>query len=277
MSLKDRYAIVGVGHTKMGKQPELSNYALQLEAVKHALDDAGLRKEDVDGVITHSHLLGAIRVHHQHLSQRLGIDTSFGVSLSSGGATSCLMVQMAALAIEAGFCHTVLCVHGDKSATGRASHQRFEEFGPEFGNFGAAAEHAFGARRHMHEYGTTHDQLGAIAVAFRKHAVLTPHAQMREPITLEDYHRSRWIVEPFHLLDCCLTTDGAAAVVVTSAERARSLRKPLVYIMGMGQANNSRGFHYGDHMTELAAKESGAKAFRMAGITPADIDTAQLY
>ncbi len=141
-SLKDKYAIVGVGHSPLGKVPELSDYGLQATAVKAALDDAGLKKTDIDAVITHSHLLGAVRVHHQMLSERLGIDTAFGVSLSSGGATSCLMVQVAAAAIEAGFCKTVLCVHGDKGAT-RKTPGRGDgggEFGPEYGLFGGAGQ-----------------------------------------------------------------------------------------------------------------------------------------
>lgn len=278
-SLKDKYAIVGVGQSRIGKVPELDDYGLQLTAVKNALDDAGLKKQAIDGVITHSHLLGAVRVHHQRLSEKLGIDTAFGLSVSSGGATSGLMVQLAIAAIEAGFCTTVLCVHGDKGLTRRGGdgHESVREFGPEYGWFSATAQHALGATRHMHDYGTTHDQLGAIAVAFRKHAGLNPDAQMRDPITLDDYHRSRWIVWPFHLLDCCLVSDGAGAVIVTSAERARDLRKRPIHVMGMGRANNSRGWTYGNHMVELAAKESGAKAFQMAGVTPADIDTAQIY
>ena len=278
-SLKDKYAIVGIGQSRIGKVPELSDYGLQLTAVKHALDDAGLKKQDIDGLITHSHLLGAVRVHHQRVAERLGINTDFGLSVSSGGATSGLMVQVAIATIEAGFCNTVLCLHGDKGRTRRPEDAQETAGGnaPEYGMFGATAQHALGATRHMHDYGTTHDQLGAIAVAFRKHASLNPSAQMRDPITLEDYHRSRWVVWPFHLLDCCLVSDGAAALIVTSAERARNLRQPPVYVMGMGRANNSRGWIYGNHMIELAAKESGAKAFRMAGVTPADIDTAQIY
>lgn len=277
--LKDRYAIVGIGQSPIGKVRELSDYGLQLTAVKNALDDAGLKKQDIDGLITHSHLLGAVRVHHQRVAERLGINTDFGLSVSSGGATSGLMVQVAIAAIEAEFCTTVLCIHGDKGRTRRSEdvHETVPEYAPEYGMFGATAQHALGATRHMHDYGTTHDQLGAIAVAFRKHASLNPGAQMRDPITLEDYHRSRWVVWPFHLLDCCQVSDGAAALIVTSAERARNLRQPPVYVMGMGRANNSRGWLYGDHMIELAAKESGAKAFRMAGVTPADIDTAQIY
>jgi acetyl-CoA acetyltransferase len=277
-SLKDKYAIVGIGQSPIGKVPELSDYGLQLTAIKNALDDAGLKKQDIDGLITHSHFLGAVRVHHQRVAERLGIDTNFGLSVSSGGATSCLMVQIAIAAIEAGFCQTVLCVHGDKGLTRRPSGSpEPEEFSPEFGMFSATARHALGATRHMHDYGTTHDQLGAIAVAFRKHASLNPGAQMRAPMTLDDYHRSRWIVWPFHLLDCCLVSDGAGAVIVTSAERARDLRQPPVYVMGMGRANNSRGWTYGNHMIELGAKKSGAKAFQMAGVTPTDIDTAQIY
>ena len=115
--LKDRYAIVGIGQSPIGKVPELSDYGLQLTAIKNALDDAGLKKQDIDGLITHSHMLGAVRVHHQSVSERLGINTDFGISVSSGGATSGLMAQVAIAAIEAGFCNTVLCVHGDKQRT----------------------------------------------------------------------------------------------------------------------------------------------------------------
>jgi acetyl-CoA acetyltransferase len=277
--LKDKYAIAGIGQSRIGKVPEVSDYGLQLMAIKNALDDAGLKKQDIDGLITHSHLLGAVRVHHQRVAQYLGINTDFGISVSSGGATSGLMVQIAVAAIEAGFCKTVLCVHGDKGLTRPPVHvpESTPEYPPEFGMFGATAQHALGATRHMHEYGTTHDQLGAIAVAFRKHASLNPEAQKRDLITLDDYHRSRWVVWPFHILDCCLVSDGAAALIVTSAERAKDMRQSPVYVTGMGRANNSRGWIYGDHMLELAAKESGAKAFRMAGLTPADIDTAQIY
>jgi len=119
MSLTDKYAIVGAGQTRIGKVPEQSDYGLQVQAAKWALDDAGLKKSDIDGIITPSHMLGGVRVHHQRVAQRLGIDTSFGLSVSSGGATSCLMVQLAAATIDAGFCKTVLCLHGDKRVTRR--------------------------------------------------------------------------------------------------------------------------------------------------------------
>jgi acetyl-CoA acetyltransferase len=278
MSLKDRYAIVGVGNTRVGKIPEMSDYGLQVQAAKLAMDDAGMTKADIDGMITHSHMLGGVRVHHQRVAQRLGMNTRFGVSISSGGSTSCMMAQLAAATIEAGMCEAVLCVHGDKSLTrGGDTHDGDKEFGPEYGMIGAAANHAFGLTRHMHEFGTTHDQLGAIAVAARKHAMLTPHAQIKKPMTLDDYHNSPWIVWPYHMFDCCLRSDGAAAFIVTSAERARDLKTRPVYIMGMGTANNSRGPYFGNHPTVTGGKESGEQAFSMAGLTPKDIDFAQIY
>ena len=113
----------------------------------------------------------------------------------------------------------MLCVHGDKSLTRAGNtHDGDQEFGPEYGLFGAAATHAFGLTRHMHEYWTTHDHLGAIAVACRKHAQLNPNAQIRKPMTLNDYHKSPWVVWPYHVFDCCLRSDGASAIIVTTAE-----------------------------------------------------------
>ena len=204
-SLKDKYAIVGVGHSALGKVPELSDYGLQVTAVKAALDDAGLKKTDVDAVITHSHLLGAVRVHHQMLSERLGIDTAFGVSLSSGGATSCLMVQMAAAAIEAGFCETVLCVHGDKGAT-RKTPGRGDgggEFGPEYGLYGAAGQHAFGLTRHMHEYGNHPRPHGRHRRGLPQARATEPrghHAGPHDPRGLPQLALDRVAVPPVRLL-----------------------------------------------------------------------------
>ena len=116
---------------------------------------------------------------------------------------------------------------------------------PAVGYYGANTGYALAARRHMELYGLTHDQLGAVAVAQRQWATMNPHATMRTPITLEDYHNSRWIIEPFHLLDCCLVSNGAVAVIVTTAERARDLKKPPVYVWGMGQCHPGDDAHAG--------------------------------
>ncbi len=131
--------------------------------------------------------------------------------------------------------------------------------------------------RHMHEYGTSSRQLGAVAVSTRKWASMNPNAQMQTPMTIEYHQNSRWVTWPLHLLDCCLVSDGGAAVVVTSAERARSLRKPPVYVMGIGQRHVAWELNHRPVLTEAGGKESGALAFRMAEITPQDVDVAEIY
>jgi len=274
MGIQNKYAIVGVGHSRLGSLPGNSRLGLIAEAIKNALDDAGLLPKDVDGILTHNNIT---YTHHSRVGQLLGINTRFGNTGHSGGATNAKNVAMACMAIEAGLADTVVVAYGETERQTGGGEGREMEFGPEFGYFGAIATHAFGCTRHMHQYGTTHEQLGHIATAFRAAAARNPHAQQRTPITLEDYLNSRWVVWPFHLLDCCQVTDGAAAAIITTAERARTLRQPPIYIMGFSQFQNSRGWFVDDHMTELAAKESADAAYRMAGVGPKDIDTAQIY
>src|SRR5581483_4962660 len=155
--------------------------------------------------------------------------------IALGGASPAGCVIHAIMAIDAGLCSTVVCVHAQKQATGRAEPRHgpmfdgLEDYDEPFGLTSAVSQHATVAARHMYEFGTTGEQLAAVAVAFRKHAARNPAATMRTPITVEDVLASRWVTKPLHLLDCCLVSDGAGAVVVTSSERARSLRKPPVY------------------------------------------------
>jgi len=288
-NLKDKYAIVGVGQSPIGEVPELDSVSLLAVAMKHAIEDAGLTNRDVDGIVCRGP--DEVYTHHQPIGQALGINANYSLSLTSGGASQCAAVSLAAMAIEAGLCETVVCGYGRNtwsrtrgrkgSRTGRAAPLSLPgaavQFGPEFGHFGAAGQHAFGCQRHMHLYGTTRAQLGHIAVTFRQHASLNPLAQMQETISMDDYLNSRPIVEPFHMLDCSLNTDGAGAVVVTSAERAKDLKQRPVYVMGFGQHNNTRGWYDGDNMTTLGGKESSQEAYRMAGITPADVDVAEIY
>jgi len=285
--MKGKYAIVGAGQSALGKVPGCSALGLLALAAKGALEEAGLDKRDVDGLVTRGP--DDLYCHHQRIGEVLGLDVAFSTSLDNGGASQCLAVAVACMAIEAGLCQTVLCGYGRDSWSRTRSpeaklrvalvpeDQRPREFRPEFGYFGAAATHAFAARRHMDLYGTTKEQLGAVAVAFRRHAARNPHAQMREPLSMEEYLTARPIVEPFGLYDCSLVTDGAGAVVVTSAERARDLRRPPVYVLGFGSANNLRGWFFDDHMVDTAARKSAESAYRMAGIGPGDVDTVQLY
>jgi acetyl-CoA acetyltransferase len=208
------------------------------------------------------------------------------VTMNIGGATAAAMVQQAALAIDAGLATTVACVFSDaplkppkpsqQKREGSAAAYGFARgLNAAYGQFGVNALYALVAKRHMHRFGTTNDHLGAVAVAERAWANSNPAAQFHEtPLTIEDYHRSRWIVEPFHLLDCCLVSNGGAAVIVTSADRARSLRQPPVYVWGFGQ-----GHPGGDPIDTLTSGAPLAKrtAFAMAGIETSDVDVAELY
>ena len=199
-------------------------------------------------------------------------------------------VALAAMAIDAGLASCVVVGYGRDNwsrvhatrdnhlrSSGRPQQLYGVEFGPELGYYGAIAAHAFGATRHMHEYGTTRDQFGAIAVAFREHALRNPDAAMKKPLTLDDYRAGRMIVAPFGLFDCSLQTDAAGAVVVTSAERAKDLRQRPVLIKGFGTHNNLSGWFNNDNLTHTGAIEAGKTAYAMAGLGPRDMDFAQIY
>ncbi len=287
-TLRNRCAIVGAGNSRLGQVPGVSSLDLFMEAAAHALEDAGLRVRDIDGLITRGP--DDAYCHHQQIGERLGLNARFSTSLDNGGASQILAVAVAVMAIEAGLATTVLCGYGrdawsrtHTSAEARVKNQtrpdsqHDQEFGPEFGYFGAVAAHAFGAQRHMHEFGTTREDFAEIAMAFREHAIRNPQAQSRKPLSPEDYFNARLIVSPFGLYDCSLRSDGAGAVIVTSTERARGLRPRPVLIRGFGSHNNLTGWFANDNMIRTAAFESGQAAYRMAGIAPSEVDTVQLY
>jgi acetyl-CoA acetyltransferase len=286
-AFRDKYAIVGTGKSRLG-QVGLNSLALLEEAIKNALDDAGLTNKDVDGVVVRGP--DDVYSHHQLVAARLGVDAGFSTSLDNGGASQILAIILAVMAIETGLATTVVCGYGRDSWTrthsegrGHAQNdlipaaQRPREHGPEFGHFGAVSQHAFGARRHMFEYGTTRQDFAAIATAFREHALRNPEAVMKKPLTIDDYFKARLVVDPFGLFDCSLNSDGAGAVVVTSTERAGSLRRKPVLIKGFASHNNTKGWIEEDHMLSTGAVESGARAFKMAGLGPKEVDTAQIY
>lgn len=286
--LSDKCALVGTGHSRLGKVPGVSAQGLLEGAMKNALDDAGLTTRDVDGLICRGP--DEIYTFHQVMGARLGIDAGFSTTLTNGGASQVLGVALATMVIDAGLASVVLVgygrdnwsrVHATKDshlrASGRPRQMDGAEFGPEYGYYGAVAAHAFGARRHMHDYGTTRDQFGAISVAFRAHALRNPDAVMKKPLTMDDYRDGRMIVDPFGLYDCSLQTDGAGAVVVTSAARAKDLRQRPVMIKGFGSHNNISGWFNGKNMTHTGAIQAGKQAYQMAGLGPGDIDFTQLY
>jgi acetyl-CoA acetyltransferase len=289
MDLRAKGAIAGLGQTRMGKNfdhPGPMGFAV--EAVKLALDDAGLNREDLDGLLVNPGLSWSDgQMASFALQQAMGLkNLRLTATMNLGGATAAAMVMHAVQAIAAGMANTVACVFSDaplkppspkdgKGAGSAAAYGFARGLNAAYGLFGVNAHYAFVARRHMHLYGTTQDQLGAIAVSQRQWANLNPDAQFHDvPMTLEDYHASRWVVEPFHLYDCCLVSNGGLCVVVTSAEHAKNLRRPPVYILGMGQ-----GHPGGDPAETLVSGAPIAKetAFRMAGIALKEIDFCELY
>jgi acetyl-CoA acetyltransferase len=287
-NLSGKYAIVGVGQSPLGKVPELGPIGLFAVAAKNALEDAGLNKSEVDGLVTRGP--DDVYCHHQRVGQALGLNVTFSTSTDNGGASQALGVVMACMAIEAGLCHTVITGYGrdtfsrthrsvtaKRQVSTRDDSLSSREFGPEFGMFGAPVNYAISARRHMQLFGTKKEQLGAIAVAFRNHAMKNPNAFFRQKLTMEEYLSARLIVDPFCLYDCSIFIDGAGAVVVTSAERARDLKKQPAYILGFGFGNRLTGWFNDDNMITTGAKEAGETAYRMAGIGPKDVDTAQIY
>jgi acetyl-CoA acetyltransferase len=213
-------------------------------------------------------------------------------SMQAGGATAAMMVQYAALAIANGMANHVVCVFADAplrekrggggaySGTGGGGYVPPGMSGlyTAFGMFGINAQYALAARRHMGMYGTTNDHFGAIAVAERAWAQKSPHAQQRDPMTIEDYHASRWIAEPLHLLDCCLVSNGGVAVIVSSADAAKDMKQPPAYIWGMGQGHPGDLKRAGwDVDTNTGAPIAKERAFSMAGIELDDIDVCQIY
>lgn len=285
-------AIAGLGFTEMGKVYGRSSNSLAAEAVRNAASDAGLALTDLDGLLVSSGIKQDVGV---GLAAVLGLhDLSVLNQVNAFGATAGVLVAQAAQAVATGAATAVACVFADsplrpKESAGSTygAPQRSGQDRPVRGLAGWSVAsgatnpnilYAMCARRHMERYGTTSEQFGEIAVAQRAWAARNPLAQMREPMTLSDHQASRWIAEPLHLLDCCLVSNGAVAVVVTSADRAAGLAQPAVHLWGHGQAHAPRRMHAGsDWGLVTPAARSGPQAMRMAGIGVDDVDVAQIY
>jgi acetyl-CoA acetyltransferase len=284
MSLRNQVAIAGIGATEFSRDSKVSTLTLAARAILAAVEDAGLPPEKIDGLATFrvgDSVLPAV------LAQALGIkDLNYYVDQFGGGSVSHSIVGQAALAVHAGIADYVVCYRALNArsefrmgGTGRPLVDAIEtQYQAPFGYFTPPQQYAMAARAHMQKYGTTEAQLGAVAVAQRAHAVLNPRALMREPITMEDYFDSRWVVEPFRLFDCCLETDGAVAVLVTSAERARDLRQDPVLISAAswGSGHTLMSNEHPDP-TRTAAVDMAPRLFEMAGLGPEEIDVAELY
>jgi acetyl-CoA acetyltransferase len=283
-SLRNKVAIVGVGESDIGKVPGTSGLGLNAQACRRALDDAGLKVTDVDGLLTAYSFTEPYTMLGSSLCEYTGLQPTLCASMVAGGASPGIMLRHAAQAIAMGMAETVLICAGENRATGlgrdaavavlaAVGHPQFEQiYGGSIPGF-----YAMVARRHMHEYGTTREQLASVAVNTRSHAALHPNAQMKKPITLEDVLTSKPIAEPLRMLDCCLISDAAGAFVVTSAERARELPPKPVYLLGVGEKHTHEHIMCAPSLTHFGAAESGRIAYEMAGVSPSDIDVAELY
>ncbi len=290
-ALGGRAAIVGVGATEFSKDSGRSELRLAVEAVRAALDDAGLTPADVDGMVTFTMDTSP----EITVAQAAGIgELSFFSRVHYGGGAACATVQQAALAVAAGVAEVVVCYRAFNERSGRRFGSGVQRREPSaegvalgwslpFGLLTPASWVAMAAQRYLYTYGLSAEAFGQVAVRGRKYAATNPAAWFHgRPITLADHAASRWIAEPLRLLDCCQETDGGQAVIVTSVERARELRHPPVVVaaaaQGAGRAQEQMTSFYRDDLTGLP--EMGVVArqlWRTAGVGPSDIDVAILY
>jgi acetyl-CoA acetyltransferase len=278
MSLRGRAAVVGVAESDLGEVgPGLTPLDLMGQATLRALDDAGLKKEDVDGLFSASayYFMPTLSV-----GEYLGIRPRYSDATNLGGSSFVSHLFHAASAIDAGLCEVALIVYGStqRSESGRlvSGSETLPYEAPYKPRYPISA-YALAASRHMHEYGTTREQLAEVAVAAREWAKLNPKAFVRDDLSVEDVLSSRMISSPLSALDSCLVTDGGGAILVTSPERAKDLKKPPVYLLGAGEAHWHRNISQMPDVTVTAASDSGPRAFDMAGVKPEDVDVVMLY
>jgi acetyl-CoA acetyltransferase len=274
--LKDRIAVIGVGNTPYGNFPETDDYGLAAQAFRNAVDDCGIDKNRIDGM-----LVSRIP-HYARMGEILGLNPRWTITLPAHGRMSGMGIIEAATAIAGGLCNYAVLLYANIGRSRRVNYGGEEAPGTwdPWGFTSPGAAHALAFRRHMALYGTTTRHLAEVSVAIRYHASLNPGAVMRNPITIEDHESARFITAPLRLLDYCLINDGAVCLILTSKDRARDFRKPPVLISGFGAqetyspssiANFDIDFWY------PAISAAGRQAYGMAGVTHGDIDALMCY
>jgi acetyl-CoA acetyltransferase len=285
--LTDKYCIVGVGETAYSKDSGRTTRAMAVEAVRNAMQDAGLSAAQVNGMLSYH---GGDSCVSPEVASDLGMRLDFYMDCSGGGSSTEALVGLAIGAIEVGMCETVAIFRsmngyseiriggtGRRAAAPVAGSQLLNR---PYGMVSAGQSFAPVFMRHMMEYGTTSAQVAAVKVAHSQHASNNPKAYYKKRYTIEDVLNSRWICKPLHLLDCCVETDNATGLIVTSAERARDLRQRPIYIMGVvGRVTKARGdtFYNDAPITSVAGKYAAPRVFGMAGVTPEDIHLTGSY
>ncbi|MCY1171358.1 MAG: thiolase [Pseudomonadota bacterium] len=284
-TIRGKAAIVGAGQSDVGRVPGKSVLALAAQAAQAALADAGIDRSEIDGVLASSAFAVPFHRFSVAFSEYMGITPTFSNTLQVSGATAATMFNIAAAAIAGGLAKNILIVGADSLLTGLSpdlalramTESRDQQYEMPFG-IPVANTFAMTAHRHMKDFGTTSEQLAKVAVIHREHASRTPGAQMTTPITVDDVMNSGWVTTPYHKLDCSLISDGAAAFVVTSAERAKSdVRAKPVYILGAGECYTHEHIFLMPSLTTTGAVQSSAKAYEMAGCEPTDINVAGVY
>ncbi|MFT5320073.1 MAG: acetyl-CoA acetyltransferase [Pseudohongiellaceae bacterium] len=274
-SLRGSAAVVGIGLTKFGRLPDRTHMEIMADAISKAIADAGINKDEIDGIFSANfvEMLTPLTV-----AEYLGINPTYMDGTNTGGSVFVNSMQSAAAALSLGLCNVALICYGSNSATGPfthppAMHTVEDVYRPR----NPISPYALAAKRHMHEFGTTKEQLAEVAVSARAWAQLNPAATMRDPLTIEDVVNARMIVDPLGLLDCCLVSDGGAAMIMVRKDRAKDFPKQPVYMLGVGSRTDHNLISCMPDLTTTAAKESAAAAFAMAGVTPEDIDVVELY
>jgi len=282
-------AISGVGLSDLSRKPSgRSVRELAVLACLSAVEDAGLKKDDIDGLMLNRSPLEPMETLPLHVQRDAGFkDLSLLTSVEAEGSSAIQMIEYAALAIQSGMASNVVCVFSDCPIAEKTSSAAFDismaltgisGWESQHGLFGATGAYALSAARHMHLYGTTHDHLYAYARSDREWAQLNPDAFLRNELTKSDYYASRWIVEPFRLYDCAFPVNGAIAVVVTSVDRACDLRRPPVYIHGVGQGHaGSPNFSGFEPEVQTGAELAAKAVYKSAGITVNDVNFCEIY
>jgi acetyl-CoA acetyltransferase len=271
-------AIVGAAESDLGKvAEEMSPVDLMAQGTQRALADCGASLKDVDGLFCAT---AQSRLSVLALAEYLGIQPAFIGSTIVGGSSFEYHVAHAAGAIALGLCNLAVVAYGStQRSIGRrqASMREINPYETPFRPFMPSSAYALAASRHMHQYGTTREQLAAVAVAAREWALLNPVAWEKKPLTIQEVLNARMVSYPFTVRDICLVTDGGGAIVITSADRARSFKKPPVYVLGCGQSITHNAISSMPDLTTTGAVASGKEAFAMAKLGPADVDAVELY
>ncbi|HEV2579564.1 MAG TPA: acetyl-CoA acetyltransferase [Ktedonobacteraceae bacterium] len=281
-SYKGRIVIAGVAESDYGRVPHLTELELHAQALQRVLEESGARKQDIDGVFCSSHMMGMPTV---MLCEYLQMFPRYSDSTTIGGSSFEAHLNHAVAAMRAGKCEMALISYGSTQLSsrgrvlgtgGRPATIPESTYESPYGNVLVGA-YAMAARRHMHQFGTTSEQLAEIAVVTRRHAGLNPLAMYREPITVQDVLNSRMIADPLHLLDCCVVSDGGGTVLVTTEERARDLRQLPIYVLGSSEGHTHAHISQMPDLTVTPAAMTGPRAFAEAGVSPEDIDMAMIY